>query len=67
MRKTGGLRSPPPPHPKQRPVSPTGENGSQGDLVSALVAALHRRQTKVTYSDDEGPQSDDEDGWDADD
>ena len=41
---------------------------SQGDLVSALVAALHRRQTKVTYSEDEdGAGSESDDGWDADD
>lgn len=42
-------------------------SNSQGDLVSALVAALQRRQTKVTYSEDEDGGSESDDGWDADD
>ncbi|KAF9941465.1 hypothetical protein BGZ67_005047 [Mortierella alpina] len=68
LRKTGVLRSPPP-MAARRPLSPvgSGSNNSQGDLVSALVAALHRRQTKVTYSDDEGQAENDDDDWDADD
>lgn len=66
LRKTGGIRSPPP---REKLVSYASSNslahggGSQGDLVSALVAALHKRQTKLTYSDDE-EQSDD--AWDVD-
>ncbi|KAK3806395.1 MAG: hypothetical protein J3Q66DRAFT_359001 [Benniella sp.] len=63
LRKTGGLRSPPP---RVRPASPLGATNSQGDLVSALVAALQQRQTRVTYSDDEGSSNDDDDSWDAD-
>ncbi|KAG0230961.1 hypothetical protein BGX31_005696 [Mortierella sp. GBA43] len=66
LRKTGKLRSPPPVE-RGRPASPLGATNSQGDLVSALVAALQQRQTKVTYSDDEGNESDDGDSWDADD
>ncbi|KAF9994390.1 hypothetical protein BGZ80_007823, partial [Entomortierella chlamydospora] len=62
LRKSGRLRSPPPM--QARPSSPLGarSSNSQGDLVSALVAALQRRQTKVSYSDDEDQQSDDDDG-----
>lgn len=66
LRKTGGIRSPPA---REKLVSYASSNslahggGSQGDLVSALVAALQRRQTKLTYSDDE-EQSDD--AWDVD-
>ncbi|KAG0059011.1 hypothetical protein BGZ89_000793 [Linnemannia elongata] len=73
LRKMGALRSPPP-RPLtggNRPSSPTmmmNSSNSQGDLVSALVAALQRRQTKVTYSEDEdGAGSESDDGWDADD
>ncbi|KAF9911963.1 hypothetical protein EC991_001410 [Linnemannia zychae] len=77
LRKTGALRSPPPRSATiagaigNRPSSPTmmmNSSNSQGDLVSALVAALHRRQTKLTYSEDEsGAGSESDDGWDADD
>jgi Wiskott-Aldrich syndrome protein len=63
LRKTGVLRSPPP---RERPASPLGAANSQRDLVSALVAALQQRQTRVTYSDDEGSSSDDDDSWEAD-
>ncbi|KAF9976927.1 hypothetical protein BGZ65_007612 [Modicella reniformis] len=65
LRKTGGLRSPPPV--RARPASPLGATNSQGDLVSALVAALQQRQTRVTYSDDEGHLSEEDDSWDEDD
>ncbi|KAG0350271.1 hypothetical protein BGZ54_003925 [Gamsiella multidivaricata] len=67
LRKTGALRSPRPI--PARPLSPLGgpSSSSQGDLVSALVAALQRRQTRLTYSDDEGQApSEDDDSWDAD-
>ncbi|KAG0380828.1 hypothetical protein BGX24_004372 [Mortierella sp. AD032] len=76
LRKTGALRSPPPRSATtggigNRPSSPSmmmNSGNSQGDLVSALVAALQRRQTKVTYSEDEdGNGSESDDGWDADD
>ncbi|KAF9130526.1 hypothetical protein BGW39_002984 [Mortierella sp. 14UC] len=77
LRKTGALRSPPPRSATtaggigNRPSSPSmmmNSSNSQGDLVSALVAALHRRQTKLTYSEDEdGAGSESDDGWDADD
>ncbi|KAG0280481.1 hypothetical protein BGZ95_009968 [Linnemannia exigua] len=76
LRKTGALRSPPPRSATtggigNRPSSPSmmmNSSNSQGDLVSALVAALHRRQTKLTYSEDEdGNGSESDDGWDADD
>ncbi|KAG0087230.1 hypothetical protein BGZ92_007489 [Podila epicladia] len=68
LRRTGGIRSPPP---REKLISYASSSslahggGGQGDLVSALVEALHRRQTKMSYSDDEDEPSDDE--WDVDD
>ncbi|KAF9421652.1 hypothetical protein BGZ94_008775 [Podila epigama] len=67
LRKAGKIRSPPPREKMVRSYASSGSlatGESQGDLVSALVAALQRRQTKVTYSDDEDES---DDAWDVDD
>ncbi|KAF9972672.1 hypothetical protein BGZ73_004185 [Actinomortierella ambigua] len=73
LRKIGRLRSPPPRAATSPSLQPHVASPDRGDLVAALVAALHSRQHRMVYSDDDDDESGSgkgrdvsDDGWDDD-